>query len=761
MRLAAILKGGPMVVVFVNSLERAMLLATRLDGVALKGTDVRIRADNYNEHKEDMKDELLSTGYLCSYFHGNQYLFVYSDGLISLPSKMVDYDPSYSKILNRPVPFLPSPMERRTVDTSFDERIPVYKRIYEDALKVINAATFDMDGELAFFQFQRAMETPKLYQRVNIRMLEATSIYSCFNAPQDGTSHQVFSLCCQLWERFSWLVSCNVTDVIAQYSENHLLLPAGFMEAMVLFSIKDANDAGPRYLLRTSDGQFSFEGTLYTPDDGVKSAVIKDAVVHRDRQANIRLFNVFTLQAAAARRLKILPNETLRRANALYDLGFISFPSYSDAIPWQMKLDYTKACSVINMNPVFQGQFIPRDVELFRDWDEQEDAFGQTGIIVTPRQDVQSLPSDLRQLYELICQNNIDAIKRSRTEYTISLSLDVDGKNVDFQAAYTAEGTQIPKLDAQMLAGKRCTVSPTEAKKTVYLYDILDSVCKKLKNSFLPDQKELSRTIENLIAWKQISVGQDMSVSLTAFGKSACRYLSMSQLAKEEDSVVWPNRLSTVLTGDASPATYKADIDAFVTDLCCEVQDAANELNACGGVMLSECRCPMCQSKGSKGSNNEWHCSNSSCHFKIPGQLFGHTMSNLDIVQLLTRHRTSSIRDFQSNKGAYAARLIVTTSGKIERTFLSPYKCPLCGGELSEYMWGVKCKTSDCSFSLNKSICKYELTDDDEAALLSMQKTKPLHLTNSKGKEFVALLYLNEHDGSVKFEFPSKTGRSK
>ena len=744
-----------MVVVFVNSLERAMLLATRLDGVALKGTDVRIRSDNYEEHKDNMRNELLTTGYLCSYFHGNQYLFVYSDGLISAPSKMVDYDPAFSKILERPVPFLPSPMERKTVDTAFEERIPVYKRIYEDAIKVINAATFDMDGELAFLQFQRVMETPKPYQRVNIKMLEETSIYSCFNAPKDGTSHQVFSLCCQLWERFSWLVSCNVSDAIAQYSESHRLLPVGFTEAMVLSSIKDAASA-KRKLLKIADKQVSLEGTLTEPVNVSSEITIKDASVRTGSRENIRLFNVFTLQAEAARKLKILPSEALRRVNALYNMGFISFPSYSDAIPWQIKLDYTKACSVINMNPAFHGQFMPRDVELFRNWDEHEDPAGQTGILVTSRQDALSLADDLRQLYELICQNNIDAIKRFRAEHIISLTLDVDGRSVDFQAPYTVVGERMSNLDIQSLVGERCEIISPEAKDTVYLYDVLDSVCQKLKNTLLPNQKELSRAVENLIAWKQIEVKTDMAVSLSPHGKAVCRYLTMSQLANKEDSIAWPSRLASVLSSDASPATYKEDIDAFVTDLCSEVQAAANELNACGGVLLKECHCPMCQSEGDIDANNEWRCSNTRCHFKIPAKLFGHTMSKLDIVQLLLRHRTASIRDFQSNKGTYAARLIVTTNGRIERSFVSPYKCPLCGGELSEYIWGTKCKNPNCKFSLNNSICKHDLTEEDTAALLSKQKTKPLHMTNSKGKDFVALLYLDECDGSVKFEFPPK-----
>lgn len=752
-----------MVVVFVNSFERAMLLATRLDGVALKGSDVRIRSDNYEEHKAELEAELLSTGYLCSYFQGNPYSFVYSDGLISLPKRMADYDPSYAKILDRPVPFLPSPMERRTVDTGFESRIPVYKRIYEDASKVINAATFDMDGELAFFQFQRAMETPKLYQRVNIRMMEESVIYSCFNAPTDGAAHQVFSLCSQLWERFSWLVSCNVTDAIAQFSVKHSLLPAGFIESLILFGIKqmDSLNQRGRYTLSTADGQYRFSGTLTVPVSKPTIGTIKKVTFRTERKTGGRLFNVLTLQTTAINSLGILPTETLRRANALYEMGYISFPSYSDAMPWSIKLDYTKACSVINMNPVFAGQFIPRDVELYRDWDEKEEPFGQTGILVTPKQGTQQLPDDLRQLYELICQNNIDAIKASRTKDTLSAELDINGTPVSFQATYPPGMRRMSKLDIQNLEGQKVEITRIEERQPVYFYDVLDAVCQKLNRSFLPDQKSLGLAIDNLIAWKQIEVHPDMTVSLAPAGKAICRYLSMSQLSDDEASIVWTERLAAVLTSDASPATYKADIDAFVTDLCDEVHEATDEINACGGFLLNECRCPMCKSEGLLDENNEWVCSNEQCHFKIPAKLYGHTMSKLDIVQLLRRHRTSSIRDFESTKGLYAARLVVTNKGKIERSFLSPYKCPLCGGELSEYMWGVKCKSDSCKFSLNRTICKYELTDEDEAALLSKKKTVPLHLTNSKGKEFVALLYLDERDGSVKFEFPKAGASSK
>ena len=128
-------------------------------------------------------------------------------------------------------------------------------------------------------------------------------------------------------------------------------------------------------------------------------------------------------------------------------------------------------------------------------------------------------------------------------------------------------------------------------------------------------------------------------------------------------------------------------------------------------------------------------------------------MSKLDIVQLLRRHRTDLILDFESKKGPYAARLAVTTQGKIERSFASPYKCPLCGEEVSEYLWGVKCKNDKCNFGINRKICHYELNEEDKKALFSKKKTKPHHFINTKGKEFVALLYLDER-GALKFEFP-------
>ena len=226
-----------------------------------------------------------------------------------------------------------------------------------------------------------------------------------------------------------------------------------------------------------------------------------------------------------------------------------------------------------------------------------------------------------------------------------------------------------------------------------------------------------------------------------------------SQLCDTSGLVNWVNRLSLVAQGAADVDSFESDTDAFVRDLCVEVQQAAEELKECGGICLQECVCPKCQSYGDLGPEGDWHCM--SCDFTIPAKVFNHPMEKMDIAYLLTYKRTRLIDGFVSARGKEYAARIVYADGKLTRSFVSPCPGPNCHGELNEYAWGLKCKNASCAFTLNTNVCGHKLTDHEEAQLLSMKTTKPFHLTNSKGKEFVAALSLDE-DYKLKFIFPKK-----
>ena len=134
--------------------------------------------------------------------------------------------------------------------------------------------------------------------------------------------------------------------------------------------------------------------------------------------------------------------------------------------------------------------------------------------------------------------------------------------------------------------------------------------------------------------------------------------------------------------------------------------------------------------------------------------MFGHVITNFDIANILTKGSTDLIRDFSSEKGFYAAR-IVRNGEKLNRSFDSIYTCPYCNSAMSEYAWGIKCKNQDCGFKMNTTICQHMLSEQEIALILDKKKIKPVHMTNASGKSFVASLYLGD-DKSIKFDFPQK-----
>ena len=147
-------------------------------------------------------------------------------------------------------------------------------------------------------------------------------------------------------------------------------------------------------------------------------------------------------------------------------------------------------------------------------------------------------------------------------------------------------------------------------------------------------------------------------------------------------------------------------------------------------------------------------CTGIRCKFAIPAKMFGHTITNMDIANILTKGSTDLIRDFSSEKGLYAAR-IMRHGEKLNRSFDSIYTCPYCGGTMSEYAWGIKCKSQECGFKMNTTICKHMLTEQEIATILGRKKIKPVLMENSSGKSFAASLYLGD-DKAIKFDFPPK-----
>lgn len=760
-----------MIVVYTNSRERAMLLATRLDGVVLTN-NIKVRPQNYAEYHDKLESELITDGYITAFFCGQQYLFVYSDGAISEPYKMVDYDEEYTNLDKRPLPFIPQELQRKIVEPNFEARQVLYQQIVNDAAGIINAAEDNLRGELAFAQFCDIFVTDGSIHisRVRPRSMVESCVFESFNSPGDGATCNAYLSASVSWERFSWLIGCNITNAMYQHTISHAMFPSGYIEGMILSCLRYESkaDEAPKIKIELSNGEYGTvvqynHSSTFPAQQAMQ--VLQSLSEHHIERTNhtetfekIPLYNIFSLQVEAEKRYGLKPEYVVNLAYELYNKSYITWPTESSAMPWCMKVEFTAASVAINNNPSFANQFKPRELDKFSDWDAYNNPYNHMGILVTSKTIGPDMTVDEKKIYDLICESNIAAIMEKRLRVHNMYELTADGHCFSIMAqtsklvAASDEPVNADMTEMSPLQMASATVQ--ESAGGCSKYDLLTDLYELASNAFLPDPLIFANAIDNLIAWGQVTVGPDDNVlKLTKRSTKGLRYLLASQLCDTSGLVNWVNRLSLVAQGTADVDSFESDTDAFVRDLCVEVQQAAEELKECGGICLQECVCPKCQSYGDLGPEGGWHCM--SCDFTIPAIVFNHPMEKIDIAYLLTYKRTRLIDGFVSARGKEYAARIVYADGKLARSFVSPFPCPKCRGELNEYAWGLKCKNASCAFTLNTNVCGHKLTDHEEAQLLSMKTTKPFHLTNSKGKEFVAALSLGE-DYKLKFIFPKK-----
>lgn len=237
-----------MILVYTNSRERAMRLATAIDGVVLRNKQ-KIRPSNYDSLRDILEQELITDGYVRAFFRGMPYVFLYSDGPIKAPCKMADYDASYASFKDRPIPFLPNQFEYRYVDAGFEAKLAKYHDIIHDAAEIVNAASDDIEGELCFLQFMNEVETSGNSQKFPLGTIKAAhpctmneaDVMNAFALPDTWYSDVGSPAAAKRREYIEWLVTCNATNTLTKNNLSRRLIPVGRLESAILTLIAEQN----------------------------------------------------------------------------------------------------------------------------------------------------------------------------------------------------------------------------------------------------------------------------------------------------------------------------------------------------------------------------------------------------------------------------------------------------------------------------------------------------------------------------------------
>ena len=193
---------------------------------------------------------------------------------------------------------------------------------------------------------------------------------------------------------------------------------------------------------------------------------------------------------------------------------------------------------------------------------------------------------------------------------------------------------------------------------------------------------------------------------------------------------------------------------------------------------VKDVSCPICkgdivQTPFGFGCANYSKENPNSCRFSV-GKMADKALNEMQVKELLTFGRTSTIRGFKSKEGKkFDARVALNKdeTGKVvglkfdfndlEAPKVKDVKCPLCGGEIVQTSFGYGCANyskdnpNSCRFMIGK-IAGVKLKEAQVKELLQNKKTDVIKGFIAKtGMMFDAPLKLTE-EGQITFDFPEK-----
>lgn len=757
-----------MYLVYTNSMDRAIRMACCLDGVILSDR-TKVRADTVDQYYAQLVRETQESGSVRCYFRGMLYVFVFSEGAISAPAKMVDYDKKYAKIENRPTPFFPTPFISRPMDSWFQTHREDYWGLLDKADQLINAASDDYEGELAFSQFEAAHAQDVGAIRIRImrarpRMITEECVREAFNATEDPVGRSALVTCYQCRERLDWLVACNATNVLSSEVPGKVY-PIGRTEAVLLALVsnrcKEVETPGAclKCEVSTLDGKplsLTLCGHLtMTEAQEIAAGLPKTGLVVKasNRTSTMRrprLFDIFTLQAEMWETHRLPPRDVLAACERLYNEGYISWPCGSSNAPWAMKGVLSQAMQSLGESKFLQDpRRVTQAANDFMAWDSAEHRWKRWGVVVTGQPPAAGMPADMRSIYQAIVESNIRFLTKREREVGLTLAFDLGGKSLihsqrrkilseaDGADMTTMSGKEYPEgtvFCVDEARAERASAAPYTP------WELLSDAHSLAEGSLQDSASYLASALDNLASWGYVKPLDGDSVQITERGMDMYRRLEPTGLSDVSGILSWDGRLQALADKQVLPFSVRDDMPVYIEDLCQDLRMSCQELQAADGRTLSDCVCPHCHSAVVAEPSGDWKCS--SCKWKVPASFKGHDLTTADIVNLLAAGRTRCINDFQSAKGPYTG-YIVMENGVLKLSFDPGLTCPVCGKPLALYRWNFKCQDAECGFALERSLCGHTWTDSEIKTLMSGGATVPIHFVSKAKKEFYATAQLD------------------
>jgi DNA topoisomerase-3 len=658
----------------------------------------------------------------AGYLSGNGYHVTWAFGHLVTPALPDGYGIKGFHSDNLPIlPFVFSLVPRQVktdkgykADSDVLAQIKVIAQLFRESDKIIVATDAGREGELIFRYLYEYIGCATPFDRLWINSLTDKAIRDGLENLKSGNNYDNLYYAAKARSEADWLVGINATQAITiaagrgTYSLGRVQTPTLAMVCSRYWENKQFVSEAFWQLHVSTDGKDKDEVLTFSSDDKWKdkqpaesfyqvirnSGTITITKVERKEttQETPLLYDLTTLQKEANTKQGFSADKTLSIAQKLYEAKLITYPrTGSRYIPEDVFAEIPALLLTLKGSSTWSS-FVNGMGEPTRRSVDDTKITDHHALLITGVK-ANNLSSDDAIIYHMIIGRMLEAFSEKCIKDMTTVSavcsdviFTLKGfvvKQKGWRAIYgeEADETVLPEwVEGDVLPVNACSLTEGKTKpKPLHteasLLAAMETAGKEMEDEELRQSLKTcgigtpatrASIIETLFQ-REYMVRQKKSLVPTEKGLALYSVVKDMRIADVEMTGEWELSLTRIESGEMQAETFRKGIEAYTSQI-------TSELLTCDKLFThkeTECLCPKCQTGTMQFFGKVVRCNNPSCVFPVFRQIAGKTMTDKDLLELLTTGKTGVIKGFNSKQGK-PFNAVVTFDEEFHTKFIFP-----------------------------------------------------------------------------------------
>ena len=601
-------------------------------------------------------------------------------------------------------------------DPGVVRQLGVIRELFDRCESIIVATDAGREGELIFRYVYNYLGCTKPFARLWISSLTDKAIREGLQNLREGSLYDNLYLSAKARSEADWLVGINSSQALS-LAAGQGVFSLGRVQtptlAMICSRYWENKQFKPRtyFRIKVSTAKDGIDFSAWSQDrfDDLGSATAKFREVENDGKLVVTsvecreavqepplLYDLTALQKEANSKLDFSADKTLTLAQSLYEKKVLSYPrTGSRYISEDVFEEIPSRITLLQQYPRFAAiASALRDTPLNRRPVDDAKVTDHHALLVTENLP-EGLSQDERAIYEMVAARLLEAFFPHCVKEMTEVTLSAGG------GIFTLKGTVIKSAGWRAVRGEpeeegeETTLPGLQTGETLPLL-ASETVEKQTKPKPLHTESSLLSAMEHCgkeISDEQLRAGiwevgigtpaTRAAVIETLFARGYVRRdkknlvptekglavydtVKDKKIADVEMTATWENTLARIETGEVAALSFHRDIEVYTAQIVTELLATTLNVTPSG----EQCTCPKCRKCRILFFDKVAKCADVDCNFTLFRNKGGKILTDKQIVELVTKGRTSLVKGFKNREGkSFDAALVLNPDFTVGYSF--------------------------------------------------------------------------------------------